>query len=294
MKYRNYSFLIVVYDLDDLELFKLSVASLLNQTLKPHQVVLVVNGPVNEKLNEFILMTSRAHPSFDVLKLSRNYGLATALNRGLEICSSEIILRADADDICLPHRAQVQLDFFNKNLAVDVISSQIIEFDCVERSPVSIRRLKLCHEDIIKQSRLVCPMNHMSVAFKRSSILEVNGYPLFEKAQDWALWSKMLKLGYRFENIEDILVLASINLNGKKRSLSHFLFELRVIWLQLKIRHINIVQFGFSVIIRLTWRLILMKYLGNKMNFINRDTLKQREAIIWQQHSYLFQISNKT
>ena len=41
----------------------------------------------------------------------KNMGLGYSLNRGLELCSNELVFRMDSDDIMMPNRIQKQLKY---------------------------------------------------------------------------------------------------------------------------------------------------------------------------------------
>ena len=63
-------------------------------------------------------------------------------------------------------------------------------------------------EEILNYVKNRNPLNHMTVMFRRSAILEVGNYQHFPYLEDYSLWSRMLSKGYQIRNIEDVIVRA--------------------------------------------------------------------------------------
>ena len=57
-----------------------------------------------------------------------NKGIGYTLNKGVEMCSNEIIIKMDSDDIMVPNRIQIQLDYMKKNPNVAICGGQIAMF----------------------------------------------------------------------------------------------------------------------------------------------------------------------
>ena len=79
-----------------------SINSLVAQTLKPSEIVIVKDGPLNFSLDE--VCKSIDFKNFKIIDLKTNKGLAFALNEGLKNCSFELIARMDSDDISYLNR----------------------------------------------------------------------------------------------------------------------------------------------------------------------------------------------
>ena len=87
----EYSVLQTVYKNDNPEYFRLSLISMLEQTVKPNEVVIVKDGPIPQSLQEVIDELDNENPNIIVqVQLERNLGLGLALNEGLNICKNEI------------------------------------------------------------------------------------------------------------------------------------------------------------------------------------------------------------
>ncbi|WP_240186673.1 glycosyltransferase [Pedobacter namyangjuensis] len=201
---------------------------LINQTVKPKQVVLVVDGPIGMKLGEVIsYYENKFKDQLKVLSLDKNYGLGSALRKGLLECEASIVARMDTDDISLPTRFEKQFAFLENNLQYDVVGCNIEEFNIV---PGDLKRFKYTHEhheELIKAIKLRSPFNHPSIMFRKASILKAGNYdgdlPLFE---DYSLFLKLWQSGSRFYNLQEVLLYFRVGVGIetiKRRSGLHYL-----------------------------------------------------------------------
>ena len=109
----KYSVLMSVYFKDDADNLRLAIDSMLNQTVKPEQYVVVEDGKLTSELNTVIDEYENQYPElFTIVKIAQNKGLANALNEGIKVCRNELVARMDADDISLPERCEKELECF--------------------------------------------------------------------------------------------------------------------------------------------------------------------------------------
>ena len=89
----------------------------MDQTKMPSEIVLVKDGPLSGELDEVISEFTGNYPNlFKIIVLPENKGLGNALSIGVLACSTELIARMDTDDISLPERFKIQLEYFEKIL----------------------------------------------------------------------------------------------------------------------------------------------------------------------------------
>ena len=125
----NYSVLMSVYHKEKPEYFRAAIESILNQTVKTNDFVIVCDGPLNEGLDNVITEVVTANPGlFNIYRMTENKGLAIALNNGILQCKNQIIARMDSDDISRNDRMEKQLKAMKEHNA-DIVSSNLIEFD---------------------------------------------------------------------------------------------------------------------------------------------------------------------
>ncbi len=177
--------------------------SLANQTLKADEVILVEDGPISKNLKTTI-EEYREKLNIKSVVLSKNHGLANALNEGLRQCSHELIARMDTDDIACPERFKLQVSYMNAT-KLSVCSGIIEEWDEDFSHLLSIRRLPTDHADIRDFSKVRCPVSHPACMYKKVDVQSVGGYPLVYP-EDHLLWIKMIQNGSKFGNLDKVLV----------------------------------------------------------------------------------------
>ncbi len=200
----TFTLLMAVYAQDDEAFVRSAYASATkDQELAPTQVVVVRDGPVCPELAAWLEEIAQ-DPMVTVVPLERNGGLARALNIGLAHVTTEIVARADADDICQPQRFALQVPLIESGL--DLVGSAIAEFTDDPAHPEVVRSLPAAQADIERQSRLVCPFHHPTVVFRKQAVLDAGGYPELAQMEDYLLWARMLMRGARVANVPKVLV----------------------------------------------------------------------------------------
>ena len=248
----KYSVLMSVYAKDDAVLFSRALRSVKEQTMSCSQVVLIKDGPLTDALeaviNEFVCKLP-----LEVVSLSVNSGLAIALNTGLPFCKHEFVGRLDADDFCAKDRFELQIRSLANDSSLAVIGSWIVELDEFDRQ--TLKKMPVSSEECARAIRHVNPLCHPSVCFRKSVVLSVGGYPLFQKGQDFALWSILISKGHRVANIPSVLVYMSSGLQMmSRRGPSFFRHEIQVLRFQYELQLYRFHTLIFNVISRLFLR----------------------------------------
>ncbi len=203
----EYSVLMSVYQREAPHHLNRALNSLSAQTCRPTEIVLVEDGPLSVELNTVIEdYRLGSNPRTVVVKLERNMGLGTALQVGLEACTFPIVARMDADDIAVPTRCEKQLKFLELHPEIDAVGSWISEFDRDETNIYARRILPTDPNELVAFARLRCPLNHMSVMFRKARVIAAGGYQPLSGFEDYFLWVRMLLNGSRLENIPEFLM----------------------------------------------------------------------------------------
>ena len=216
-KERKFSVSISVYKNDDPSHFKSAIESVYKQTLKPNEVVLVVDGPVNDEISKIIHNFKKINPNFKVIWLKENLGHAGARRVGLENCSNEIIALMDSDDLSEKDRFEKQIKVLLKNKNISVVGGQIEEFDDDKNKIIGNRFVPLEDKDIKEYMKYRCPMNQVTVMFRKQDILKAGGYLDWHNNEDYYLWIRMVLANQKFRNLNDVLVRVRVNDNMYKR-----------------------------------------------------------------------------
>ena len=181
--------------------------SILNQTIRPNEIVIVLDGPISDDVKSVLDKYKKSNEGLiKEVDLVSNRGLA--LSEGIIHCSNELIARMDTDDIARKDRFELQLNEFRKDPSLDICGSHIIEFEDNINNVISKRRVPLAHKDIAEYQKKRSAFNHMTVMYKKSAVLNAGNYEHCPLMEDDMLWIRMLLSGAKCSNIDDYLVYA--------------------------------------------------------------------------------------
>ena len=202
----KFSVLMSVYCKENPTYLEESLASIFNQSIVPNEVVLIEDGKLTNGLDDIIVKYEKKYKKImKVIKYEKNRGLGKALRDGVVNCSNEIIFRMDTDDISVTDRFEKTLKLFKKN-DIDVVGGNIAEYDENMKNMTGYRKVPSQHKDIIKMMKRRNAMNHVTVAYKRSKVIEAGNYIDMPYFEDYYLWVRMLQNGCVFANVDDCLV----------------------------------------------------------------------------------------
>lgn len=213
----RFSVVISVYKNDNLQYFKAALDSIMNQTVPPSEIIIVVDGPVPIELNNFLAEYKSGHGFIKPIYLEKNSGLGNALRIGVEASSFELIARMDSDDISFPGRFEKQLRCFEEDDNLSLLGGNISEFIGGEDNVIGIRAVPADDKGIRNNLKKRCPFNHMTVMFKKSEVLKAGNYKDWFWNEDYYLWIRMYEAGCRFGNLPEILVNVRVGADMYKR-----------------------------------------------------------------------------
>lgn len=188
-----------------------AINSILNQTYKNFELIIVNDNPNDGKLNLFLskFNDNRIH----LVHNSINIGLANSLNKGFQLAKGKYFARMDADDISMPNRIEKQFDFLEANKNIDLIGTNILVVDEKEKElylsskPTSCKKLK----KIIQYKSVVF---HPTWMFRSEVFADLNGYRNFPTSQDYDFTYRLLDKGYIISNLQEVLLHYRYNKNG--------------------------------------------------------------------------------
>lgn len=225
MKNIKFSVLMSIYNKENPQYFSDSMNSILNQNLLPDEIVLVEDGELPETLEKVVIDYEKKCSFLKVLRFKENRGLGPALNDGIKKCKYDYVARVDTDDICHSDRFAIQINYLKQNPNIDVIGSNMIEYDEKMNHILSLKTVPESGAEIEKYIKKRNPMNHPTVIFKKKKVLEVNGYENYPYFEDYYLWAKLIKNSCVFYNIQENLYdfragISMIKRRGGKKYLS--------------------------------------------------------------------------
>jgi len=151
-------------------------------------------------------------------KWEQNNGIGYSLNKGIELCSHEIIIKVDSDDICLPDRFIKQLDFMKNNKDCAIVGCNAYYLKEINNAKViqgQTNHPYLLTYENYKKSPSHWFINHPCVCYRKSAVLEVGNYneQTHSLYEDFELELKLLKKFGKLYNIQENLLYYRIHDN---------------------------------------------------------------------------------
>lgn len=258
----KFSVSMCVYGKDNPEWFRTAVESILNQTRKPDEVILVVDGPVPQELDN-IINRFEQNSIFKVIRLPENKGHGEARRVGLSHCTNELVALMDADDISAEDRFEKQLALFERDPELTVVGGNITEFVGSPDNIVEARVVKSDDASIKEDMKRRCPMNQVTVMFKKSRVDSVGGYIDWYCEEDTYLWLRLFLDGAKFANLPDYLVNVRIGkeMYQRRGGTKYFLSEAKLQKYMLDNKVIGLDRF----LVNVGERLVVQMLLPNKV-----------------------------
>lgn len=270
----KFSVLLLVYKNDNPENFEEALKSIINQTLIANEIVIVCDGPLTNKLDGIIEKYSKRYDFISINRLKENQGHGNARRFGIEKCKNNLIALMDADDISVNYRFEKQIKIFKEKQDVSVVGGFINEFANSIDNIVGIREVPELDSDIKKYMKKRCPMNQVTVMFKKHDVIQSGNYIDWYCEEDYYLWIRMSEHGFKFYNIQENLVHVRVDngMYGRRGGFKYFKSEKRVQKYMLKNKIISFPTYIVNVFIRFLGEVVLS---DNLRSFIYKKILRR-------------------
>jgi glycosyltransferase involved in cell wall biosynthesis len=248
-----------VYKNDIPEYFCIALDSIINQTMPPSEIVLTIDGPVLEDLNAAIAKYEKKYSLLKVVRLIENKGLGIAHQIGVNNCTNELIAVMDSDDIAVSNRFEKQVKCFMAEPNLDILGGYISEFVGQVDNVVGIREVPLDDKNIKNYLKWRCPLNHMTIMFKKSSVLKAGNYQDWHYDEDSYLFCRMYLVGCIFRNIPDILCHVRVGKEMYKRrgGWKYFASEAGLMRFMLNNKIIILYQYLINIFLRFVIQVLM-------------------------------------
>ena len=250
-----------VYRNDKPEFVRVALNSMLvNQSVKPSEIVLVQDGPVPNSLSSLLYEYENEYPEvMHIIRLEKNGGLGNALKLGVENAKYDICARMDSDDICLPDRFEKQLAYLEAHPECDIVGGQMTEFIDTPENIVGRRDVPLSNDDIYEYMKSRCALNHVTVMFRKETVLKAGNYQDWFWNEDYYLWVRMMMNKSVFANIPDVAVnvRSGADQYARRGGKKYFDSEIGIKKLMLKNGMITKTQFAVNYVQRFIIQLML-------------------------------------
>jgi len=185
---------------------KESIESILNQTFTDFEF-LIINDGSTDRTEEII--KSYKDTRIKLVNNETNLKLIKTLNKGLDLAKGKYIARMDADDVSLPKRLKIQVDFMDNNPEIGVSGAwakviggknkkYIKTYSNFEKiKATSIFKNILIHPSVIIRKEI---LNKYNLRYNEES----------QHSEDYELWARCTKC-FPITNIKKYLMLYRIH-----------------------------------------------------------------------------------
>jgi glycosyltransferase involved in cell wall biosynthesis len=256
------SVVMAVYKNDNPKWVAEAIDSILNQTYKADEIVVVIDGPISKSIQNTLDSYGK---KLTKIQLPKNKGLWNALNVGIEDAKHSLIARMDSDDIAKKDRFEKQIKVFRSDPDLAVLGGQLIEFSETVSNTGTQRKVPESHVEIVKFARFRSPLNHPTVMFRKEKVQQVGGYHEFYRTEDYDLWVRMIQAGMKMKNLPDTLLhyrLNKANVNRKTTFTQHR----ESIKLQKRLRREGFLSFGDYITARAARSMFY--YMPNQLKYL--------------------------
>ena len=257
----KFSVVTSVYRNDKPEFVRVALDSMLvEQTLKPSEIVLVRDGSVPVDLERLLFEYEAKYSDvMHIIRLDKNGGLGNALKLGVENATYSLVARMDSDDICLPKRFEKQVAYMAEHQECDIVGGQMTEFIGEPTNVVGKRVVPESNEAIYEYMKSRCALNHVTVMFRKDTILKVGNYQDWFWNEDYYLWVRMMMNKCVFANLSDVIVnvRSGEDQYSRRGGMKYFKSEEGIQRLMLDNKLINRCEYSVNVAKRLIVQLLL-------------------------------------
>jgi glycosyltransferase involved in cell wall biosynthesis len=263
------SVLISVYQKTTFKEFHKSFSSIISQTKKPDEIIIIFDGMVNFDIRFFL----KNFQNVKIIQNSGNLGLGKSLSIGLKYCNTDIVIRQDSDT----YNHKKRFFYIWKNLRFSknkIVGSYMVEKN-LNNSYQYIRKVPLTQSKIYSSLNYKNSFNHPAIGFNLRAIKKIGNYESMLFFEDYFLWLKAKKNNLLVKNISKILVYTYIDNNFFYRRLGivYYKYYLKFMKSAYQKNYVNLFFLFFNLTIRLPLTFLNVAYLKFLYKFFLRIKL---------------------
>lgn len=221
------SVIMSVYNQKNKSQLDIAIQSVLQQTFHDFEFIIYNDGSDRE-VSEYLQKYTAVDDRIRLMEEAVNHGLAYSLNACIDTAKGKYLARMDDDDICDPDRFRVQYDFMEKHPEIAYVGCNAKLVD--SKGVWGIRQMPEYPNE--KSFLRFSPYIHPTIMIRREVLEKENGYNTSKenlRCEDYELFMRLLKRGYRGHNIQLNLFCYREEQNSyKKRKFRYRMDEMRL------------------------------------------------------------------
>jgi glycosyltransferase involved in cell wall biosynthesis len=210
-----------VYNLEELVLE--TVHSVLNQTYRDFEFIIVDDGSTDRTVER---LESVNDPRFKIIRAPHSGLPAVGRNRALAVARpGEFVAIADADDVWMPERLRMEIDFLDRHPNVGVVHSQVeyvVDGRVTTRSELGIPAGVMAAVDVLRRLLHQNFIYNPTSLLRASDLQRINGLydedPRLCGPEDFDMWLRLAEAGVPFGYIDEPLVRYRIRSDSVSRN----------------------------------------------------------------------------
>lgn len=191
-----------------------AINSILRQTYKNIEMIIIVDDPHNYALIELLKQYENRYSIIKVLINRENVGLVKSLNRGIEYCTGDFIARMDADDISNVNRLEVEMEYLIEN-DLDLVGSKMEWF--YEDRILGVGNICYSHWGCSEMLKIHSSIAHPTWLLKKELMNKLHGYRNIDACEDYDFLIRAVLSNFKIGNVPQVLLSYRDNPN----SISH-------------------------------------------------------------------------
>lgn len=210
------SVIMSVYN-EEIRVLREAVESILNQSYKKLQFIIVLDNPNNKEIRDTLKKYSIEDKRIELIENEENIGLVNSLNKALKLVTGKFIARMDADDVAHKDRIRTQLEAINK-YQCDFITSRS---NVINESGEFLYKLNNSCLNYKKSNKILgikCIHFHPTWFFKREILDVVKEYHHRDYVEDYDFLCRTAINGFKIITIDDYLLDVRVRENGITKS----------------------------------------------------------------------------
>jgi len=168
-----------------------SIQSILDQSYKEFEFLIIDDASTDEKVIEFI--ESFNDPRIRFIRNKENLGVSKTMNKAISLIKTPYIIRSDQDDISLPNRVEEQIDYLENNKDISIVCSWEHTIDSEgNRIRDFTRKIDNYGEFLAPITLGICPIWHPSIAFRTKDMIDAGGFRKeYVRAEDFEVTARL-------------------------------------------------------------------------------------------------------